>query len=960
VAVDRVQSVFNAAVGLNDPDARTALLERECGDDVALRRRVELLLRAHDDSRGLPAAEPASMDFFDAGLKEGAVIAGRYKLLELIGEGGMGAVWSAEQTDPVKRSVALKLIKPGMDSKCVLARFAAERQALAIMDHPNIARVFDGGAAASGRPYFVMELVKGVPITEYCDQNQLEPRLRLELFVNVCQAVQHAHQKGIIHRDLKPSNVLVSRHDPTPIVKVIDFGVAKALGQELTDKTLFTSVGQMIGTPLYMSPEQAGMNDLDVDTRSDIYSLGVLLYELLTGTTPFSKERFQTAANDEIRRIIREEEPPTPSTRLSSSTDALPSISAQRHMEPAKLTRLVRGELDWIVMKSLEKDRGRRYESANGFAADVRRYLADEPVQACPPSAGYRLRKFARRNKGPVLAASLVLLALVVGILGTTFGMLRARAAEAEKTEALTEAKMNLEDAMAAVDQFVTRLGDECWDVPHMEPILRELRQDALKFYQKFLARKSNDPVIRREAARCYWRMGKIYFHLGQGGDANEAYLKAIAMMEEQGAATSRDPDHRSELVQTLLDYSWAVETKPDQSARLRRRAVVVSESLVADFGDLPDSRKTWHLARIALGFALINVEPDEAESILQETLRLVDDDELLGQTHTNLGYLYWSKQRLPETAHHFRLALKPFEKALAQTHEASYRRRGLGHVLLGLAVALGANQPAEAEQHLCRAISIFDRLASEYPICPVYRRDLAFVQREHAGVLKQLGQVPEADKAYRRAVDLYEKLAPDDVEVLRGLATTYHGLGLLQDSQSRKREAEDAFARGVKSCEKFLALSPRDVGVRALKGHLHRNVAFLAHANPARLMEAEDHYREAMQLFNALDSDFPNGGYWGFFADTHRRLSFNLKARNPQEAEASFRHLVELHEQRAAKHPANPQFDAAMSLAYSQLGDQLIANGRAEAAKKYHQAAEALLKKNSQPKKRESEKKQN
>src|SRR6516162_2078223 len=271
------------------------------------------------------------------------------------------------------------------------------------MDHPNIAKVFDGGATAAGRPYFVMELVKGMPITEFCDQNHLSTRQRLELFIAVCRAVQHAHQKGIIHRDVKPSNVIVSRHDTTPVVKVIDFGVAKALGQELTDKTLFTGIAQMIGTPLYMSPEQAGMSDLDVDTRCDIYSLGVLLYELLTGTTPFTKERFKQAAYEEIRRIIREEEPPRPSTRLSESKDTLPSISAQRQMEPAKLTRLVRGELDWIVMKALEKDRNRRYETANGLAADLRRYLDDEPVQACPPSAWYQSRKFAVRNKAALI-----------------------------------------------------------------------------------------------------------------------------------------------------------------------------------------------------------------------------------------------------------------------------------------------------------------------------------------------------------------------------------------------------------------------------------------------------------------------------------------------------------------------------------------------------------------------------
>src|SRR5207248_1629628 len=294
------------------------------------------------------------------------------------------------------------------------------------MDHVNIARVFDGGTTDTGRPYFVMELVHGVPITQYCDDNQLTPRERLELFVPVCQAIQHAHQKGIIHRDIKPSNVMITLYDGKPVPKVIDFGVAKAIEQKLTERTLFTQYGTLVGTLEYMSPEQAEMSALGVDTRSDIFSLGVLLYELLTGSTPLSHKRVREAAYGELLRMIKEEEPPKPSTRLSEAGAALASISAQRHMEPANLTKLVRGELDWIVMKTLEKDRNRRYETAKDFAADVQRYLNDDAVQACPPSARYRLRKFVRRNKGPVLAASLVVLALVVGMIGTTCGMVRA------------------------------------------------------------------------------------------------------------------------------------------------------------------------------------------------------------------------------------------------------------------------------------------------------------------------------------------------------------------------------------------------------------------------------------------------------------------------------------------------------------------------------------------------------
>ena len=408
------REMFEAALEL-PPENRDAYLDGICGGDAALRQRLEALLHQHDQAGSFlekPAVSVAATLADPISERPGTIV-GPYKLLEQIGEGGFGVVFMAEQTEPVRRKVALKVLKPGMDTRQVIARFEAERQALAIMDHPNIAKVFDGGATPSGRPYFVMELVKGVPITAFCDQQHLTPRQRLELFVPVCQAVQHAHQKGIIHRDLKPSNILVVMHDTTPVPKVIDFGVAKALGQELTDKTLFTGFAQMIGTPLYMSPEQAGQSGLDIDTRSDIYSLGVLLYELLTGSTPFAKERFKHAAYDEIRRIIREEEPPRPSTRLSDSKNSLPSISAQRQTEPVKLTKLVRGELDWIVMKALEKDRNRRYESPSALAQDIERYLHDQLVLACPPSAMYRFRKLLRRNKAAFVMASVVALALV-------------------------------------------------------------------------------------------------------------------------------------------------------------------------------------------------------------------------------------------------------------------------------------------------------------------------------------------------------------------------------------------------------------------------------------------------------------------------------------------------------------------------------------------------------------------
>jgi serine/threonine protein kinase/tetratricopeptide (TPR) repeat protein len=516
-----LDTIFCAAIKMASAEERAAYIAQACGDDHELQARVAKLVDAHFRAGSFleePAAAPGATASFVSSsperspLAEGpGTIIGPYKLLQQIGEGGMGAVFMAEQMQPVKRKVALKVIKPGMDSRQIIARFEAERQALALMDHPNIAKVLDAGATEAGRPYFVMELVKGAPLTKYCDEHKLTLRQRLELFTPVCQAVQHAHQKGIIHRDLKPSNVLIALYDGKPVPKVIDFGVAKATGQSLTENTLFTAFGSVVGTLEYMSPEQAQLNQLDIDTRSDIYSLGVLLYELLTGTTPLESKRLKAAAMLEVLRLIREEEAPRPSQRLSA-TEELPSVAANRGLEPKKLSGLVRGELDWVAMKCLEKDRNRRYDTAYSLAADLMRYLADEPVQACPPSMRYRFGKFARRNKGALLTAALVTSALLIGTAVSVWQAVRAtRALDSERQ---TRAALDLQRT-----QINGKIGDALLETAELREKARAAGpadgdhwtklQDAARRAETLAASELADPALAERVRGLLGQVGQ-------------------------------------------------------------------------------------------------------------------------------------------------------------------------------------------------------------------------------------------------------------------------------------------------------------------------------------------------------------------------------------------------------------------------------------------------------------------
>ncbi len=697
------EAIFYAAVKLKSPVERSAYIKEACGNDIDLLRRVEALLSAHDaedDFLKVPAFD-ADTTLDNSSLIEGpGTMVGRYKLLQLIGEGGFGVVYMAEQQEPIRRKVALKIIKLGMDTKQVIARFEAERQALAIMDHPNIARVFDAGATDTGRPYFVMELVKGVPVTEYCDKNNLDTRQRLELFIDVCKAVQHAHQKGIIHRDIKPSNIMITLHDGKPVPKIIDFGIAKATQHRLTEKTLFTEYRQFIGTPEYMSPEQAEMSGLDIDTRTDIYSLGVLLYELLTGTTPFESDKLRSAAYDEVRRIIREDEPPRPSTRLSTLGDALTDIAKHRDVQPGELCKIVRGDLDWVVMKALEKDRTRRYETANELAMDIERHLHDEPVSAGPPSVRYRLHKFVRRHRTAVASGLLVVAAIVGGLVVSTTMYFRAEQAlrreaaaraEAERQASVSQAvneflnndllasfdpdraKGREVTVMEILDNAAEKLEGKFKDAPSIEASIRDTLGTTYMNLGKY---KAAEPqfvkvleICRRvwgeEHPNTLWSMGNLgemYSRQGRYNEAEPLLVKALEgnrrVLGEEHPVTLNSTNRLGWLYYSQGRYNEA-EPLIIKALEGRRRALGEEH---------PDTLVSMH----NLGVLYCNQgRPNEAEPLLVEALE--GKRRVLGEEHPDtldsmhsLGWLYYTQGRYNEA-----------EPLLVKTLEI--RRRVLG-----------------------------------------------------------------------------------------------------------------------------------------------------------------------------------------------------------------------------------------------------------------------------------------
>jgi serine/threonine protein kinase/tetratricopeptide (TPR) repeat protein len=870
------EAIFAAALEKTSPDGRRAFLSEACTGDTGLRARVEALLYAHEnpdsyleprDARGIATA------LYEIAEPAGRVI-GPYKLIEEIGEGGMGSVYMAQQTEPVKRLVALKVIKPGMDSRQIIARFEAERQALALMDHPNIARVFDAGTTETGRPYFVMELVKGVPLTKYCDEHRLTPKERLKLFIPVCQAIQHAHQKGIIHRDIKPSNVLVALYDGEPVPKVIDFGIAKAAGPQLTEKTLVTGFGAVVGTLEYMSPEQAELNQLDIDTRSDIYSLGVLLYELLTGTTPLDRKRLKEAVMLEVLRVIREEEPPKPSTRLSTMEDTA-TAAANRGLEPKKLRGLVRGELDWIVMKALEKDRNRRYETANALAMDVQRYLADEAVRACPPSAWYRFHKFARRNRVALALASVVTVALVLLVAGLAAGMVLLGRANARIEKQRDLADQNFHEALRAVDDYLTRVSENRLlksPVPGMQPLRKELLETALKYYQHFVAEHPDEPAVRSELARAYFRVGSIQEEIATKVEAFQAFQSSRDLWQRLGHDDPGNSGFRQQLAECIRRIGLLQSTYVGEPMK-GLQALHQAEAIQADLARAEPENLEFQsgLARAYDGLALWSAHQGQGleelefhRKALEIWERLAEADRKfqsqLGTTTMNLGFCYTRARKATEALELFERARKIFTKLCAQTPGDTALLNELQRVYVNIGY-VNQSQLSRFDEALLafdQSRQILERLTRDHPAVTDFQAREANIYKQIGDVLMDFKDFHQAADRYRKAVAILDKIVetdPGNAPAQYFRADNYVQLGQAELQLDRLPEALASSRESQVILEGLLRRDPGQIEYTMARSQSYE-LAACVHQKTRHWDDAIQSYRHAIELLENAPED--------------------------------------------------------------------------------------------------------
>ena len=786
----RVRDIFEEAMERTG-ESRAVYINEACGNDEALLAQVLDLLAVaeRDDTFLSEATVDTARVTRDTRLSPGhespGQLIGRYKLLQLIGEGGFGSVWLAEQKEPVKRRVALKIIKLGMDTKQVVARFEAERQALAMMDHPNIARVLDAGATDIGRPFFVMELVRGVPIIEYCNTEKLDTTKRLELFIDVCNAIQHAHQKGIIHRDIKPSNILVTLHDGRPVPKVIDFGIAKSTSGELTDMTLFTQHRQMIGTPAYMSPEQAEMSGLDIDTRSDIYSLGVLLYELLTGTTPFGNEELLSKGFAEMMRIIRGVEPQKPSTRLSTLGETITRTAQLRHTDPGRLRLILRRDLDWIVMKCLEKDRQRRYDTANGLGMDVKRYLAGEAVLAAPPSNLYFVRKFIRRHRASVTAVAAVAAALLIGIVGFFW---QAQAARVQRDLAEREAQRAIAAEASATQraeqlqlfaQFQARELAQT-DVPRMGARIRS----ALTERSRAALAGAGHGDGEADVAMSDFEetiAGVNFTDVALQALDESAFSRTLRTIEE---TFSSQPLIKAALLQTTSDSIRTLGLL-DRAVAPQQEALAIRDRLLG--GDHPDTLASAH------GMGLVTMKLGRlapAEIYLQQAM--AGRRAVLGDEHPDtlesivrMGELRFRQLRLAEAEHLFREALESRQRILGPRYPDTLTSlHFMGSILRQ------QRRANEAEPYLREALDgRRDVLGDEHP-------DTLSSLNAWGLLLRQQGKQSETEDCWRESLAARRRVLGDEHP---DTLTSMNNLGGALRDQKRYAASESLFLEALR-----------------------------------------------------------------------------------------------------------------------------------------------------------------
>lgn len=838
-------------------------------DDAA---RVQAVLNPGSDQA---QAAPTTAAHVVHQVAAGMCVAERFWLEQKLGEGGMGEVWVARQVEPVKRRVALKLIKVGMDSRAVLVRFEAERQALALMEHPNIAKVLDGGLTRERHPFFVMELVNGLPLTRFCDEARLTPTRRLELFVQVCHGVQHAHQKGIVHRDLKPSNILVTLYDGKPVPKIIDFGVAKAMAGKLGEDSILTGFGAVVGTLEYMSPEQAGFSALDVDTRADIYSLGVILYELLTGLRPIDAKRLKLAAFTEMIRIIQEEEPSKPSTRLSTD-ESLPSLAALRQMEPKKLMAQLRGELDWVVMKCLEKQRDRRYETANGLARDIQRFLADETVEARPPSAAYRCAKFFKRNKGPVIAATLVMFAVLAGMVGTAIGLVRAETARRAESEQRREAELANQRALQALRSFtdelmVQQLAGKTTLSENEKSILR----NALKQWNVFAQSKGTSDVALAIRAEGAVNVARVQCKLGLIAEGEANYRTALATYELLPAELINVPEIQSDLGTIHQNLGVVLQSlgKNADAEEQHRQAIAIGAKLVARFPAEPKYQAAMAARYNSLGVLRIKMgQLADGEQQFQKALairaKLAEEfpavlayrSDLAGD-HQNLGILLVSLGKPAEAEVRYRQSLAIQEQLAAEFPATPEHRFGLATTQNSLGVWLeDRGKWAEAMDLYRRAVAIRKQLAADFPAAPEYRKTLAESHHNLGNLFARQNNPLEAEQQFRQALAINERLAAESSnmpEYSFDLAKSCHRLGKQLGELGKAEEAKQLYGKGIAILEQLATQFPHLPDYRRGLAS-HQNDLGLLLGELGKTAEAEQQYRKALTIQERLAVEFP------------------------------------------------------------------------------------------------------